>query len=115
MELRLDGKAAIVTGGARGVGQGVATALVKAGAQVLIVDRDEATGQEAARALCAIGRAAFLPFDLARHEALDEVVAAALSAFGRLDILVNCAQAAQLLPLAETTNEAMHLAFDTPA
>ncbi|HWV13178.1 MAG TPA: SDR family NAD(P)-dependent oxidoreductase, partial [Sphingobium sp.] len=41
----LEGKAAIVTGGARGVAKGVATAFVKAGARVLIVDREEELGR----------------------------------------------------------------------
>ena len=53
--MKLDGKAAIITGGARGVAKGVATAFVKAGARVLIVDREEALGREAEAELRALG------------------------------------------------------------
>lgn len=110
----LEGKTAIVTGGARGVAKGVATAFVKAGASVLIVDREEALGRATEAELRALGtQAAFLHVDLARHGELGQVVDAALMRFGKLDILVNAAQAAQLLPIAQTTDEAMRLPFDT--
>ena len=112
--MRLDGKTAIVTGGARGVAKGVATAFVKAGAQVFIVDREEELGRQTQAELTALGgEVEFMAADLSRHDELDAIVEAAVQRFGKLDILVNAAQAAQLLPLAETTNEAMKLPFDT--
>jgi len=111
--MRLDNKVAIVTGGARGIGKGVATALVKAGAKVLIVDREQQLGQATEAELQVLGDAGFLQFDLCAHDRLDEVVDAAIARFGQLDVLVNAAQAAQLLPLAETSNEVMKLPFDT--
>jgi NAD(P)-dependent dehydrogenase (short-subunit alcohol dehydrogenase family) len=111
--MELDGKVAIVTGAGRGIGKGVATAMVKAGAKVLIVDREEQLGRETEAELQRLGGASFLPFDLCAHDRLHEVVAAALAQFGQLDVLVNAAQAAQLLPLAETSSEVMKLPFDT--
>lgn len=111
--MQLAGKTAIVTGAARGVAKGVASAFVKAGAQVLIVDRDETLGPEVEAELQAMGEAAFLPFDLSRHEDLDQVVQAAVARFGRLDVLVNAAQASKQLPLAATSDADMKLAFDT--
>src|SRR6185436_1962692 len=96
----LSGKAAIVTGGARGVGKGVATAMVKAGARVLIVDREEALGRETERELSAFGEVMFAPFDLSRHAELPTLVDLAVERFGALNILVNAAQAAQLMPIA---------------
>jgi NAD(P)-dependent dehydrogenase (short-subunit alcohol dehydrogenase family) len=112
--MTLTGKTAVITGGARGVAKGVATAFVKAGAQVFIVDREEALGRETEAELRALGgEAEFRPVDLARHDELDSVIEAAVGRYGKLDILVNAAQAAQLLPIAETSNEAMRLPFDT--
>lgn len=112
--MRLAGKTAIVTGGARGVAKGVATAFVKAGAQVLIVDREEALGRETEAELRALGGdVAFMAADLARHDALDAIVETAVARFGKLDILVNAAQAAQLELIAEATDAAMRLPFDT--
>ncbi len=110
----LEGKTAIVTGGARGVAKGVAIAFVKAGASMLIVDREEALGRETEAELRALGaQAAFLHVDLARRGELDQIVDAALKRFGKLDVLVNAAKASQQLLIAQTTDEAMHLALDT--
>ncbi len=111
---QLDGKAAIVTGGARGVAKGIATAFVKAGASVLIVDREADLGRATEAELQELGgNVAFLPMDLADRAALPFIVSTAVDRFGRLDILVNAAQASRQLPLADTTDEAMELSFDT--
>jgi NAD(P)-dependent dehydrogenase (short-subunit alcohol dehydrogenase family) len=110
---RLDGKVAIVTGGARGIAKGIATAFVKAGASLFIVDREEELGRSTEAELAALGEVAFMPLDLANHDALEPIVAAAVERFGRLDILVNAAQASQQTLLAETSNAAMKLPFDT--
>jgi NAD(P)-dependent dehydrogenase (short-subunit alcohol dehydrogenase family) len=111
---RLDGKAAIVTGGARGVAKGVAIAFAKAGARLLIVDREEALGREAETELRQLGAdAVFLHVDLARHESLDGLVEAAVERFGALDVLVNAAQASEQHLIAETSNAAMRIPFDT--
>jgi NAD(P)-dependent dehydrogenase (short-subunit alcohol dehydrogenase family) len=112
--MQLDGKTAIVTGGARGVAKGVAQAFVKAGARVMIIDREEALGRETAQELRALGAdVCFEACDLSRHGELARIVEAAVSRFGRLDCLVNAAQASRQLPLAETSNEDMKLALDT--
>jgi NAD(P)-dependent dehydrogenase (short-subunit alcohol dehydrogenase family) len=111
--MQLEGKAAIVTGGARGIGKGVAAAFVKAGARVLIVDREEALGRETEAELSAHGEIAFLPMDLADRAALPGIVATAVDRFGRLDTLVNVAQASRQLLLADTPDEAVEYAFDT--
>jgi NAD(P)-dependent dehydrogenase (short-subunit alcohol dehydrogenase family) len=111
---QLQDKVAIVTGGARGVAKGVATAFVKAGAKVLIVDREGDLGRETEAELKALGGAvAFLEVDLADRAALPGIVDAALGTFGQLDILVNAAQASRQVSLAETSDADMDVAFDT--
>ena len=111
---QLDGKVAIVTGGARGIGKGVATAFVKAGAKVLIVDREAELGQATEAELRALGGdASFMALDLSDRAALPSIVEAALAQFGKLDVLANVAQASRQVPLAETADADMDVAFDT--
>ena len=110
----LEGKSAIVTGAGRGVAKGVATAFVKAGARVLLVDRDAETGGETERELLDLGgEAAFHEVDLADREALPAIVDKVVDQFGGLDILVNAAQASQQVSFNDTTVEAMEFAFAT--
>jgi NAD(P)-dependent dehydrogenase (short-subunit alcohol dehydrogenase family) len=103
-QLRLDGKAALVTGGSRGLGLGMARALAEAGADVAIVARDEQRLAEAAREIAATGRRAVpLPADLGDLDAAINVVDDAVAALGRLDILVTAAAAQLRKPALEVT------------
>ncbi len=86
---RLDGQIALVTGGDKGLGRGIAVALAQAGADVAIVSRG---GQNDATlaAVEATGRRALgLVADLGRPDAAAAVVEQAAQTFGRIDILVN--------------------------
>jgi len=94
----LTGKAAVVTGGAAGIGLGIVQGLLGAGAQVMAVGR-RADG-EAVIAREAPG-ASFLREDLADAEAPARVIVEAERRMGRLDILVNNAAMLDNLPLAE--------------
>lgn len=109
----LHNKATIVTGAARGVAKGVATAFVKAGASVLIVDREVELGKATAAELSAFGPVHFMAVDLADRDALPGIVDEAVRLFGKLDTLVNAAQASAQLPLIDTSIEAMNIAFET--
>ncbi|MCP1471691.1 NAD(P)-dependent dehydrogenase (short-subunit alcohol dehydrogenase family) [Sphingobium sp. OAS761] len=111
---QLKGKAAIVTGGARGVAKGVATAFVKAGAKVLIVDREAELGAATEAELKALGGdVVFMALDLADRAALPGIVDKALEAFGRIDIVVNAAQASRQKLVAETSDEDFEVSLDT--
>jgi 3-oxoacyl-[acyl-carrier protein] reductase len=81
----LDGKAAIVTGSARGIGRATATLLAEHGARVLISDVD---GEAAAQAASEIG-AEVHTGDLTADGVAEELVQRAVDAFGGLDIVVN--------------------------
>lgn len=113
ISLNMQGKVAIVTGAARGVAKGVAAALVKAGASIFIVDREEALGRDTAAELGTFGDVAFMPFDLTDRAGLPSIVDAAIARFGRLDTLVNAAQASRQTLIAQSSDEDMNLAFDT--
>ena len=87
MALRLDGKVALITGGSRGIGKGIATAFARAGAQVMITSR-KAEGCEAAAK--EIGASAhWETSNIGRPEDAERVIGATIDRLGRLDILVN--------------------------
>jgi len=83
----LDGKAAIVTGSARGIGRATAELLVSHGAQVLINDLDTDVAERAGKEIA--GETAVFAGDLTKPDVPDELVQKAIDAFGRIDIIVN--------------------------
>ena len=110
----LSGQVAIVTGASRGLGQHMARALAKAGADLVITSRElshlagfeaeiKATGQ----------RALSLALDVRNLESIKNMVAAAEAFYGRLDILVNNAGCNVRKPALEVTWEDWNLILDT--
>ncbi len=85
----LQGRAAIVTGGATIIGRGVAQAFAEAGARVVVADIDEDGGRKAARELGDSGR--FVATDVTSDADCAACVAAAVEAFGKVPFLVNLA------------------------
>jgi 3-oxoacyl-[acyl-carrier protein] reductase len=83
----LDGKAAIVTGSARGIGRATAELFAGEGAKVLINDLDADVAEQAAGEID--GETAVHAGDLTKPDAADQLVAAAVDAFGAVDIVVN--------------------------
>jgi 3-oxoacyl-[acyl-carrier protein] reductase len=91
MDLHLRGRVALVTGGARGIGRGIALALAAEGAAVAVNYRERAdAADEVVRCIRAGGGdAAGFPGDVGEYAEVERMVAAVLSRFGRIDILVN--------------------------
>jgi NAD(P)-dependent dehydrogenase (short-subunit alcohol dehydrogenase family) len=86
----LDSRVAIVTGAGMGIGQSCALALAGAGASVLIAEIDEAAGRATEAEIVARGgRARFVRTDVRRLEDAAAATAAAVEAWGRVDVLVN--------------------------
>jgi NAD(P)-dependent dehydrogenase (short-subunit alcohol dehydrogenase family) len=85
--LDFTGSVVIVTGGAKGVGRGITTSFLRAGADVVICGRNEPAGDE----LPATGdrRATFVACDVREPEQVDALVDAVVGRFGHLDVLVN--------------------------
>lgn len=89
--MELQGKVALVTGASSGIGQGIAEALARAGADVAVNYRSDAAGaEETANRIRAAGRRALvLGADVGSPEEVERMFAALDDAFGRFDILVN--------------------------
>jgi NAD(P)-dependent dehydrogenase (short-subunit alcohol dehydrogenase family) len=88
----LSGKVALVTGGASGIARATVAGLLKAGAAVAVLDRDEAGLKE----VCDQGRASggttlAVPFDLTNLKAIPDIVAQVAQKMGRIDFLINAA------------------------
>ncbi|KAM0899221.1 hypothetical protein ACQ4PT_021505 [Festuca glaucescens] len=88
MHKRLDGKVAIVTGGARGIGEAIVRLFVKHGAKVVIADIDEAAGEALAASL-GPHSVAFVRCDVSVEEDVERAVDRAVSRHGRLDVFCN--------------------------
>ncbi len=89
-KFRLDGKVAVVTGGAKGIGLATADALSEAGALVVIADMDGATAAKSAEALVARGRKAdHITLDVTDPRAVERVQAEIVKRYKQVDVLVN--------------------------
>ncbi|MFX3635157.1 MAG: SDR family NAD(P)-dependent oxidoreductase [Candidatus Pristimantibacillus sp.] len=111
---KLEGKIAIITGAAGGIGKGMATAFVKEGATVVIIDLNEAAGNETIKELQQFSpESIFIQANLAEHDKLAGIVKQVADKFGKLDILVNNAHASRMNSIEETTQKDFDLSFDT--
>ncbi len=102
--MSLSGKAAIVTGGASGIGYAIAEHFLGKGARVAIADIDQDRGDRAVRELSKLGEIRFVRTDVGNRADVDALLAAAIDAFGAVDILVNNAgivHAADFLDISE--------------
>ena len=109
---RLTGRVALVTGGGQGVGRGIALALAKEGASVLLAGRTLSKCQTVADEIAAFGGVAqAVRCDVGERGDVESAVSAAVDAFGGLDALVNNAQSANQRLLIETTDADVELAY----
>src|SRR5262249_3783749 len=103
---RVDGKVAVVSGAARGIGAETAALLAKAGAKVVLTDMLEERGQATAESIIQSGgEALFLRHDVTRESDWERVMKTAVDRFGGLDILVNNAGIYRYAKLEEMSLE----------
>ncbi len=107
----LEGKVAIVTGGASGIGGAVTRSFISRGASVVAIDIQEDLGNALASEL---GDAlVFIAGDVSSPDIATRAVETAVERFGKLDALVNNAHASRQAPFAQLTQEMWDLSFNT--
>lgn len=109
----MEGKTAIITGAAHGIGKGIAARLAAEGCAVGILDFDRAGAEATAEALRATGaRVVVAIADVARPDQVKTACDALVAGLGPIDILVNNAGICKIGPLLDTPEEVWHASFD---
>ncbi len=111
---KLQDKVIIITGGAGGIGSGIAKAMVKEGAIVTIVDVNEETGKAMEKELQTISsKSMFLQANLLDRENHEQIIATVVKKYGKLDVLVNNAHDSKQKAFEDTTQADLDLSFGT--
>jgi NAD(P)-dependent dehydrogenase (short-subunit alcohol dehydrogenase family) len=112
--LNLEGKIAVIVGGTSGIGCAIATGLAEAGADVVACSRRMEAVEKTAAAIEAHGRRTLrVAADVLDRESLVAAREAVLAAFGRVDILINCAGRIRRTPVLELAEEEWAATLDT--
>ena len=85
----LNGKTAVITGGAGGIGRFIAEKFVTSGVSIMIADIDIKRGKKTAAELTKLGQALFISCDISKEAQVKKLVRAAKTRFGKIDIIVN--------------------------
>jgi 3-oxoacyl-[acyl-carrier protein] reductase len=111
---RLDGKVALISGGARGIGRRIAATLAEAGARVLLTSRSAEAAEAAAREIREGGNdAAGITLDVADHEGVESTVRGLLDDYGTIPVLVNNAGATRDCLLLRMKKEEWDFVLET--
>jgi len=114
MDLKLDGKTTLVTGGSRGIGASTARQLAKEGADVVVVYHQNKRGAEAvANDVRSLNRRAWtFPLDLTEMSSIDNLVDLVKKKLSKLDILILCAGRSIITPFNEIDSDEWHAVMD---
>ena len=110
MDISLAGRAAIVTGGSKGIGLAVATRFAASGADVAIVARTEESLKEAVSAIQRTTRTSVIGVqaDVSKAAGIQRAYDEAMKAFGKVDIVVNNAGTSRTMPFEKVSDEILH-------
>ena len=114
MEISLAGRSAVITGGSKGIGLGVATRFARSGADVAIVARGREALDHAAKTIdaAASGRVVAVAADVANAADVKRAYDEVMRAFGKVDIVVNNAGTSRAGPFEDLTDEVMQQDLD---
>jgi meso-butanediol dehydrogenase/(S,S)-butanediol dehydrogenase/diacetyl reductase len=111
--MSLEGKVALVTGGNRGIGRGIALTLAGEGADVAVAARDLTKSQEVAQEIKKLGRRAIaIKADIAKWDQVQTMVKQTMDELGKIDISVHVAGVISVAPVEELEEEAWDLVMD---
>ena len=112
---KLEGKTALITGGSKGIGYGIAAALVAEGMHVAVTSRSREAADEAAAALNKIGKGSAIGIaaDVRDFASQEQAVALVMGKWGRLDLLVANAGIGYFAPVQDLSIEKWHETIDT--
>lgn len=111
--MRLKDKVAIITGSGGGIGKGMALAMAKEGAHVVMVEFNEELGKETFKEINAIYEAHLIIKDVSLENSAKEVIEETLAKFGKVDILVNNVHVSKKANFEDTTQAMFDLSFST--
>lgn len=111
--INLQGRIALVTGGANGLGEGSAMALARCGARVVIADIDTDNAERVAKAIKSLGSEALVvPTNMMAADQIETMVEAAAEHFGSVDILVNNVGGGRPVPFLQQSSRSMQRHID---
>ena len=111
--MRLNGKVAIITGAASGIGKATAILFAEHGAKIVVADINKDGGKKTVADIQDVGNdAIFVKTDVTVKSDTEQMVEQAIASYGKLDILLNSAGIAMRLPVAELSEEDWHRCLD---
>lgn len=112
--MELNGKVALITGAGRGIGRATALLLAEQGVNLVLASRNQAELEQLADEVEAKGvKALLVPVDVTKKSEVAQMVTAAKTEMGKIDILVNAAGVGVIRPFLETSEEEFDRLFDT--
>src|SRR5699024_4328850 len=111
--MRLKEKVALITGSGSGIGRGIALAMAKEGAHVVIIDVNEEAGKTTLKEVNEFQEGMLFIKDISKQDNVSEIVKQVIDQYGKIDVLVNNAHASKQAGFMDTTQDMFDLSFDT--
>ncbi|MFY0687151.1 MAG: SDR family oxidoreductase [Cyclobacteriaceae bacterium] len=109
----ISGKTALITGGSKGIGYGIAESLLKEGMKVAITSRAQKAADEAAEKLSSLGEVIGIEADVKSLESQQNTIQQIMDKWGTLDVLIANAGVGHFAPIEELTQQQWHDTIDT--